>query len=129
MPLATIKYKPDGMRAAKAMMDELPELLYLNREELGLGEEMSLAATQVELLPFGVSRFAPDTWLMIKFTEAYPGKEEGLAVRDLVNSWVIDLRRRTTSSTFSFALDIFWGPGHGILHLSSLGGWTQPIFW
>ncbi len=91
---------------------ELPKLICAEANELCLDVDTPEEVVQVDLRKFHVSAInAPDLWFRIELTEEL-SLTQRQQVRDrllhILQKWLADRSLRP-----SWALDVFFGPGHG----------------
>jgi hypothetical protein len=127
MPLVTLtckgKYFPPQHRAQHAELDAeayvvielaqaLPEMMINNRTGLGLDDDTPEEAVQVDIKEFHTNAVnAVDIWIHVQFTEVLDAHQARIATDTLATA--LDLWLMTNTVKFSWALDVFFGPGHG----------------
>jgi hypothetical protein len=101
------------------LAESLPRLIVNSATELGLDPDTPEAGTQVDIRefhPYVVN--GADLWIHVQFTEPYPGKD--LAKRARIKFIeILSKVFHTQGFKASYAVDMFWGPGHGCLVSSS----------
>lgn len=95
------------------LAQDLPVMIIARREELGLEDDTPVEAVQVDIKKFHTyARNTVDIWTLVQLTEYDMVKLNRLRVRSvLMNMLVAWFAHNELDLTW--ALDIFYGPGHG----------------
>ncbi len=128
MPLITItcdpNYYPAGTPASGSLpshkaMDliefarKLPRLFIDKAKILRLDSETPEAAVQVDFQCFNpYSINTPNVWFRVEFTEQVDDENERVAIAETLVG-IIAPKLRDHGLIMVWALDVFWGPGHG----------------
>lgn len=141
MPLVTLTCKkgyfpaepPPGIRIGDLPKQErqmvelsmaLPKLFCDHKQELFLGEETTEGAVQVDFDKFHFFAVnAPAVWVLVGLTEVLP-KEDRMSVRGHFIQLLMDWFEQNGGEPDSWAMDIFFGPGHGFFTMNR-GSTTQ----
>ena len=134
MPLVTLTcsgkcYPPDDGSAPSSLTrpqailrlaQDLPGIVVQHARELNLDAETPAAAVQVD-----IKRFHPhavnsvDLWVYVQLTETRLSQAKRLAARDTLARALADWFAEHRLGGLSWALDMFYGPGHGCYANSS----------
>lgn len=127
MPLVTIKYQKKFYADALRLMNTLPAMFSENSVMLGLGDDLPEDAVQVEMIAFEEGLNIPHVWLKVQFTESVEVLQAspGYVVL-LLEEWVKFILEY--GHLPNFAIDLFFGPGHGMLSFAKDSGRLE-IHW
>jgi hypothetical protein len=138
MPLVTLTCSSDWYPTAERYSDSryrdaavyfgesLPDLIAKDGDKLGLDPGTPADAVQVNYELFHPRAInAPDgIWMKIEFTEVVESGTKRMNIRDelrrRIEGWFSDhLEELELLWPPDFALDIFWGPGHGYFNFGN----------
>ncbi len=131
MPLIDITCKPksyppatsDGTKAQQFTEQfglSLPALFVNHCELLGLNEGTPEAAVQVDYHRFHAKAVnAPDMWVLVRFSEPYPGNKKARRVRNRLDDLIRDWYDHNSQPLPDIAVDLMWGPTHGFLEFGN----------
>ncbi len=121
MPLVTIKYQKSFYTDAFRLMNTLPTMISENSVVLGMGDNLPEEAVQVEMIAFEEGLNIPHVWLKIQFTESVDGLRA--SPEDVVHQLFEWMRYVLVENGLlpNIAIDLFFGPGHGMLDFAKNG--------
>ncbi len=130
MPLVDITCKPrtypsptapgsKTQQLTEAFGEGLPALFVSHCELLGLSEGTPEAAVQVDYHRFHAKAVnAPDMWVLVRFSEPYPGNKKARRVRNRLDELIRDWYDHNGQPLPGIAVDLMWGPTHGFLEFA-----------
>jgi len=117
-PAADPKRDTVGSAFVADLGDRLPEIIVGLSDELHLDPGTPAEAVQVTYATFGPrDKNTPVIWIKIEFTEESLTTEQQLEARNALREALTRFFDR--NPYVSYAVDMFWVPGHGFLRMGS----------
>ena len=93
----------------------IPKLFAQNCADFGMDHDTPEDGVQVQLHDYGEYDVnVADIWILIRFSESYPGEARAQEIRDSVFLAIAELfHDHGLNAPDNYILDVFWGPSHG----------------